>query len=91
MKSDRVFLSEEATANYQMPSICNSAPLFLLARTPGSQEEAQPGESACLTAILTEGLLTQTCTTTLENDNLKIERENGCDTAAAYRAGGSGR
>lgn len=39
LKSDRALAWEAATANYQMLSICNSAPLFLLARTPGLKDE----------------------------------------------------
>ena len=35
LKSDCALVRGVTTANYQMLSVCNSAPLFLLARTPG--------------------------------------------------------
>lgn len=35
--------AERSRANNQMLSLCNSAPLFLLARTPCLEEEGQPG------------------------------------------------
>lgn len=35
LKSEHALLSEATAANYPIPSVCNCAPLFLLARTPG--------------------------------------------------------